>query len=395
MNAVAAGFGADVDDGIAGSGGLGVKDFVFADQTEGEGVDQRVAAVTGLEFGFAAQVGDAEAIGVGGDAADYAFDDGVVSANEFRLGGAGFGCGGIRVNRPEAQRIHDGEGASAHGEDVAQDAAHAGGRALKGLDVAGVVVALDLEGAGPAVADVDDAGVLAGALDDAVAFGGQALEMDAAGLVGAVLAPHDGVDAEFGEGGYAAQSRKDAAVLLRGDAVLGQQLRGYRNRRRNDCRGGGGHHGCLHCRTGLSCGGRGEGVERGGWCKMGRFGDAGAGRRWRACRGADGGMVVSGAAGKGCAILWEHRYPSGRDGGTGRRSGLKIRRPLRSWGFDPPSRHQQNKEFIGKMATRKRVAIFVWCLFWCMLCYSVPGRVWPVPAMRSTTDCRCSGDRWL
>ena len=30
----------------------------------------------------------------------------------------------------------------------------------------------------------------------------------------------------------------------------------------------------------------------------------------------------------------------GRDGGTGRRSGLKIRRPLRPWGFDPPSRHQ-------------------------------------------------------
>lgn len=32
-------------------------------------------------------------------------------------------------------------------------------------------------------------------------------------------------------------------------------------------------------------------------------------------------------------------FPS-RDGGIGRRSGLKIRRPLRSWGFDPPSRHQ-------------------------------------------------------
>ena len=27
------------------------------------------------------------------------------------------------------------------------------------------------------------------------------------------------------------------------------------------------------------------------------------------------------------------------------RGGLKIRRPLRSWGFDPPSRHQQNKDF--------------------------------------------------
>ena len=30
-----------------------------------------------------------------------------------------------------------------------------------------------------------------------------------------------------------------------------------------------------------------------------------------------------------------------RDGGTGRRSGLKIRRSLRSWGFDPPSRHHR------------------------------------------------------
>ena len=29
----------------------------------------------------------------------------------------------------------------------------------------------------------------------------------------------------------------------------------------------------------------------------------------------------------------------GRDGGTGRRSRLKICRPLWSWGFDPPSRH--------------------------------------------------------
>jgi hypothetical protein len=46
----------------------------------------------------------------------------------------------------------------------------------------------------------------------------------------------------------------------------------------------------------------------------------------------------------GCAILFM-RPTRSRDGGTGRRSGLKIRRPLRSWGFDPPSRHQQNKRF--------------------------------------------------
>ena len=90
----------------------------------------------------------------------------------------------------------------------------------KGLDVAGVVVRLDLEGAGPAVAHVDDAGVFARPLDDAIALGGQALEVHAAGLVGAVLAPHHAVDAEFSERRSAAKSRENALVLLRGDAVL-------------------------------------------------------------------------------------------------------------------------------------------------------------------------------
>ena len=33
-------------------------------------------------------------------------------------------------------------------------------------------------------------------------------------------------------------------------------------------------------------------------------------------------------------------YKRGRDGGTGRRSGLKIRRYLVPWGFNSPSRHQ-------------------------------------------------------
>src|SRR5215470_15944201 len=34
----------------------------------------------------------------------------------------------------------------------------------------------------------------------------------------------------------------------------------------------------------------------------------------------------------------DYAHPS-RDGGTGRRSGLKIRRYLVPWGFDSPSRH--------------------------------------------------------
>ena len=71
------------------------------------------------------------------------------------------------VERAEAQRVEQRDRPRAHREDVAQDAADAGGRALEGLDRRGVVVALDLERHGQAVADVDHAGVLARALQHA------------------------------------------------------------------------------------------------------------------------------------------------------------------------------------------------------------------------------------
>src|ERR1700679_123819 len=100
-----------------------------------------------------------------------------------------------------------------------------------------MVVALDLECAAPAVAHVDNAGVFARPLYHAIAFGGQTLEMDTARFVGAVLAPHDTVDAKLSEGRDASKRRQDAAVLVRGDAVLGEQLRAYRYRLGNNCRG--------------------------------------------------------------------------------------------------------------------------------------------------------------
>src|SRR6185312_15114581 len=94
----------------------------------------------------AADVGQAEAVAVTTDAGDDAGQHatGVVS-------GQG----------SEPQAVHDRDRAGAHREDVAHDATHAGGRALVGLDVGRVVVGFDLEGDGPAVAYVHDAGVLA------------------------------------------------------------------------------------------------------------------------------------------------------------------------------------------------------------------------------------------
>src|SRR6185295_1333005 len=70
------------------------------------------------------------------------------------------------VGVAEAQRIEDRDRSGAHREDVAQDAADAGGGALERLDVRGVIVALDLEDDGPAVADVDRAGIFARPLQD-------------------------------------------------------------------------------------------------------------------------------------------------------------------------------------------------------------------------------------
>ena len=96
----------------------------------------------------------------------------------------------------------------AHGEDVADDAADAGRRALVRLDVGRVVVRLDLEGDRPAVADVDDAGVLAHADEQRVGLRrllAELAQVDLRGLVGAVLAPHHRVDRELGAGRAAAE----------------------------------------------------------------------------------------------------------------------------------------------------------------------------------------------
>ncbi len=110
----------------------------------------------------------------------------------------------------ERQRVEAGDRPRAHGEHVAQDAADAGGGALIGLDIARVVVALHLEHASQAVADVDDAGVLARALDHPRALGRQRAQMDLGRLVRAVLVPHRRKDAELGQ--RSARARSDSRM---------------------------------------------------------------------------------------------------------------------------------------------------------------------------------------
>ncbi len=85
-----------------------------------------------------------------------------------------------------------------------------------------------------AVAEIDDAGVFAGALNDFGPGCRQRLQPDAGGFVGAVLAPHHRENAELANPRLAAEDFEQALVFLRLEAMLGndfgRDLRGGRQR---------------------------------------------------------------------------------------------------------------------------------------------------------------------
>src|SRR5687768_3049221 len=194
---------AHVEDRIAHAARPGVEDLVALGDPEGEGVDQDVAVVTAMEPGLAADRGDAHAIAIVADASDYAVDQEAHARS---------------VDLAEAQGIHAGDRARAHGEDVAQDAAHAGHRSLVGLDEARMVVRLHLEDRHPAVPYVHDAGVLARPLEHVRPLGRKLPQIDLGGLVRTVLGPEGGGDAELGPVRIAAQDPLQPLVLLGGHA---------------------------------------------------------------------------------------------------------------------------------------------------------------------------------
>ncbi len=80
-------------------------------------------------------------------------------------------------------------------------------------------MAFDLERAGPAVANINDSRVFTGTLNYASDLVGSLLRCTLEDLSGAVLAPHDRIDAKFGERGSPSQRREDAVIFVWSDAV--------------------------------------------------------------------------------------------------------------------------------------------------------------------------------
>ncbi len=179
--------------------------LLVAHDPDAQRVDEGVAGVRRVERDLTADVGQAEAVAVPADPRDDARQD---------------PRGVRRMRGSEPQRVHDGDRAGAHREDVADDAADSGRRSLVRLDVARVVVRLDLERHRVPLADVDDARVLTDAREELAdrRLGREVAELaqvHLARLVRAVLAPHDRVHGQLARRRTTSEDLADALVLLR------------------------------------------------------------------------------------------------------------------------------------------------------------------------------------
>src|ERR1700694_4636760 len=203
VDPIAASVGADEHEAVASALGPRAHQLVDADQADAHRVDQRVVRVTVLEVDLASHRRDADAVSVTADARHDAFE---VTRR--------FG------QRAEAERVEQGDRPGAHGDNVADDAAHPGGSALVGLDGRRVVVRLDLEHSGPALADADRARVLPRTLHHRRAGRGQPPEQRLRALVRAVLRPEHSEHAELDLVGRPLQLLEDDPVLVRGKRNL-------------------------------------------------------------------------------------------------------------------------------------------------------------------------------
>jgi hypothetical protein len=180
-----------------------------------QGVDQRVSRVGWVEGELSTDVGQAKAVAVTPDPSHH----GRHHPRSVR------GIGGA-----EPQRVDHRDRSGAHRHDVTNDPADPGRCALVRLHIGRMVMRLDLECDRPAVADLDDTGVvpdtgehprphrLSGRLPEIV-------QVHLGGLVGAVLTPHHRVHRQLGGRRPASQNLPDPRVLIIREAQLPVWLR--------------------------------------------------------------------------------------------------------------------------------------------------------------------------
>src|SRR5262245_19259169 len=87
-----------------------------------------------------------------------------------------------------------------------------------------MIMGFDLEGHRQTVADIDDAGVFSGSLQNSRPLCWQPPQMHPRALIAAVLAPHDTEDAKFRERRFTLQDADDFLILGFSDPMLAQDV---------------------------------------------------------------------------------------------------------------------------------------------------------------------------
>ena len=213
MDSITSGAGSDGDDWIADAFGLRTYEIILVHKPDAHRVDEWIPLVGGVENDFSGDGRNPDAVAVITDAFYHPREQ------------IPHAC---VVEAAEAKRVEHRDRAGSHRENIAQDAADAGGRSLVWLYCGRMIVRLDLERDGESIADGDDASVLAGSLKDVRRGCRQRLQKRARVLVRAVLAPQRADDPQLGEGRRAAKHRHQPVVLLGVEAVLRHERRGDR-----------------------------------------------------------------------------------------------------------------------------------------------------------------------
>ena len=208
---VATRFGADVKNRIALALCRATGELFVTQYAEAKNIYQGITFETFVEINFAADRWNAHAISVMRDAGHDAGKKTTIRREVLAVAG----------DRPEVERVEAKFRARSHRENVANDSAYSGGRALEWLNRARMIVALDLERDGPAVANIDNASVFfAGFNQNIWADGWKFFQFFPGIFVRAMFAPHDRENSQLSEVRFATEDFFDPLELFRREAVL-------------------------------------------------------------------------------------------------------------------------------------------------------------------------------
>ena len=128
--AIAAGGRAHVKNGIPHALGGTTRDLVMTQHAQRKGVHQRIPLVALVEINFTRHGRNTEAVAVMRNSAHHTTE----KPPDFTV-----------IELPESEGVDRANRTRAHGKDIPNDPAHSGGRTLKRLHGAGVIMALDFE----------------------------------------------------------------------------------------------------------------------------------------------------------------------------------------------------------------------------------------------------------